>query len=84
MVSAADIHLYMHLRPIGNRKENRPDAGTPVFYWIAAENSRRAPYIALSRLIDRKRFDETKAIDIARKIMRENPSASTIWIDLKL
>jgi predicted TIM-barrel fold metal-dependent hydrolase len=48
------------------------DAGTPVFYWIAAENSRRALYIALSKLIDMKRFDEAKAIDIARKIMRDN------------
>ena len=48
------------------------DAGTPVFYWIAAENSRRALYLALSRLIDLKRFDEDKAISIARKIMRDN------------
>ena len=30
------------------------DTGTPVFYWIAAENSRRALYIALSKLIDMK------------------------------
>ena len=27
---------------------------------------------ALSKLIDMKRFDEGKAIDIARKIMRDN------------
>jgi len=48
------------------------DAGTPVFYWIAAENSRRALYMALSRLVDLNRFDEDMAILIARKIMRDN------------
>jgi len=48
------------------------DAGAPVFYWIAAENSRRALYIALSNLVDMKRFDEGKAISIAKKIMRDN------------
>ncbi len=48
------------------------DAGTPVFYWIAAENSRRALYMALSKLVDLKRFDEDKAISIAGKIMRDN------------
>ena len=48
------------------------DAGTPVFYWIAAENSRRALHMALSKLIDQKRMDETQAISIAEKIMRGN------------
>ena len=48
------------------------DAGTPVFYWIAAENSRRALYLALSRLVDMKRFDEDMAVSVARKIMRGN------------
>jgi len=48
------------------------DAGTPVFFWIAAENSRRALYMALSKLIDQKRMSESMAISIAGKIMREN------------
>jgi hypothetical protein len=48
------------------------DAGAPVFFWIAAENSRRALYGALSRLIDEGILDEAKAMRIARKIMREN------------
>jgi hypothetical protein len=72
MVSAANTHLYMHLSLFGNRKENMPDAGTPLSHWIAEENSRRAIYIVLSKLIDMNRFDEAKAIDIARKIMRDN------------
>jgi hypothetical protein len=62
----------MHLLPFGNKKEKRSNAGTPEFYWIAAENSRRAPYITLSKLINMNRFDETKAIDIGRNIMRDN------------
>lgn len=48
------------------------DAGAPVFFWIAAENSRRALYIALSRLIDLNRIGENKAILMAKKIMRDN------------
>lgn len=48
------------------------DAGAPVFFWIAAENSRRALYIALSRLIDLNRIGEDKAVLIAKKIMRDN------------
>jgi predicted TIM-barrel fold metal-dependent hydrolase len=48
------------------------DAGAPAFFWIAAENSRRALYSALSRLIDQNRIDEDKAMCIAKKIMRDN------------
>ena len=48
------------------------DAGAPVFFWIAAENSRRALYGALSRLIDEGIIDEAKAVRIALKIMRDN------------
>ncbi len=48
------------------------DAGTPVFFWIAANNSRRALYIALSQLIDRRIINEEKAVIIAKNVMREN------------
>ena len=48
------------------------DAGAPVFFWIAAENSRQALYMALSRLIDQERINEDKAILIVEKIMRDN------------
>ena len=68
----ANTHLYMHRCPFGNKKENRIDAGTQVFYQLVGENSRQALKIALFRLIDIKRFDETKAIDIARKNIKEN------------
>jgi predicted TIM-barrel fold metal-dependent hydrolase len=48
------------------------DSGAPVFFWIAAENSRQSLYMALSRLIDLDRIDEDKAMLIAKKIMRDN------------
>ncbi|MGD9344238.1 MAG: amidohydrolase family protein [Candidatus Aminicenantes bacterium] len=48
------------------------DAGAPVFFWIAAKNSRQALYKALSRLIERKRIDEDKAVLIAKLIIRDN------------
>jgi predicted TIM-barrel fold metal-dependent hydrolase len=48
------------------------DAGAPVFFWIAAKNSRQALYKAFSRLIDQEIFDEDKAILIAEKIIRKN------------
>jgi hypothetical protein len=48
------------------------DAGAPVFFWIAARNSRRALYRALSGLIDRRIITEEKAVSIAGKIMRGN------------
>ena len=48
------------------------DAGAPVFFWIAAKNSRQALYKALSRLIDQEIIDEDKAILIAEKIIRKN------------
>ncbi len=48
------------------------DAGAPAFFWIAAENSRQALYMALSRLIDQERINEDKAILIVKKIMRAN------------
>ncbi len=48
------------------------DAGAPVFYWIAARNTRRALYMALSRLIGGGIIDEAKGIRIAKKIIREN------------
>jgi hypothetical protein len=48
------------------------DAGAPVFFWIAAKNSRQALYKALSQLIDRGRISEDKAVLVAKKIMREN------------
>ncbi|MEW6456441.1 MAG: amidohydrolase family protein [Acidobacteriota bacterium] len=48
------------------------DAGAPVFFWIAAKNSRKALYNALSKLIDREIITEGKAILIAEKIMKSN------------
>jgi predicted TIM-barrel fold metal-dependent hydrolase len=48
------------------------DAGAPVFFWIAARNSRQALYKALSRLIEKERIDEDEAVLIARMIMRDN------------
>jgi predicted TIM-barrel fold metal-dependent hydrolase len=48
------------------------DAGAPVFFWIAAENSRRALYAALGELIDDGILDEGKSCRIAVKIMRGN------------
>ena len=48
------------------------DAGAPVFFQIAAENSRAALYDALSRLIEKQIIDESKAKVIAEKIMRGN------------
>jgi hypothetical protein len=48
------------------------DAGAPVFFWIAAHNSRRALYRALAGLVDRGIITEDKAILVAGKIMREN------------
>ncbi len=48
------------------------DGGAPVFFWIAAKNSRQALYRALAKLIDRGIIDEEKAVLIAEKIMRKN------------
>ena len=48
------------------------DAGAPVFFWIAARNSREALFKALARLIDKGIIDEGKAILLAGKIMRDN------------
>jgi hypothetical protein len=48
------------------------DAGAPVFFWMAARNSRRALCRALSGLVDRGIVTEDKAVMIAGKIMREN------------
>jgi predicted TIM-barrel fold metal-dependent hydrolase len=48
------------------------DAGAPVFFWIAAHNSRQALYRALAGLIDKGIIDEDKAVLLAGKIMREN------------
>jgi len=48
------------------------DGGAPVFFWIAAQNSREALYRALSKLIGRGIIDEEKAVLIAEKIMRKN------------
>jgi len=48
------------------------DAGAPVFFWIAARNSREALFKALARLIDKGIIDEDKAILLAGKIMRDN------------
>jgi hypothetical protein len=48
------------------------DAGAPVFYWIAAQNSRDALYRALSKLVDKGRLTPGSAIKTAGKIMRMN------------
>ncbi len=48
------------------------DGGAPIFFWIAAENSRKALYRALKRLIDKGIISEKKAIMIAEKIIRNN------------
>ncbi|NIM91848.1 MAG: amidohydrolase family protein [Candidatus Aminicenantes bacterium] len=48
------------------------DGGAPVFFWIAAQNSREALYRALAKLIDRGIIDEEKAVMIAERIMRKN------------
>lgn len=48
------------------------DAGAPVFFWIAAHNSRRALCRALAALIDTGIVTEDKAILVAGKIMRGN------------
>lgn len=48
------------------------DAGAPVFFWIAAENTRRALRRALIRLIDDGLITEDQAVLIAGRIMREN------------
>jgi predicted TIM-barrel fold metal-dependent hydrolase len=48
------------------------DAGAPVFFWIAAHNSRRALFRALAGLVDRGIVTEDKAILVAGKVMREN------------
>lgn len=48
------------------------DGGTPVFFWIAAKNSRKALYQALAKLINNRIIGEEKAILIAEKIMRGN------------
>jgi hypothetical protein len=63
----SDRDLYPTLEPLMGRP-----------YWpipedrIAAENSRQALYMALSRLIDQNRIDEDKAMHIAKQIMRDN------------
>ena len=48
------------------------DAGAPVFFWIAARNSREALFKALAQLINKGIIDEDKAILLAGKIMRDN------------
>lgn len=48
------------------------DGGAPVFFWIAAKNSRNALYQALAKLINNRIISEEKAILIAEKIMRNN------------
>ncbi|MCJ7679343.1 MAG: amidohydrolase family protein [Candidatus Aminicenantes bacterium] len=48
------------------------DAGAPVFFWIAAENSRRALYTALAALADKGITSESDAVVFARNIMRSN------------
>ncbi|GEM_PF-2398772 len=48
------------------------DAGTPIFFWIAAENSRKALSKAMRRLVEEEIVDEEKAISLAKKVMREN------------
>jgi predicted TIM-barrel fold metal-dependent hydrolase len=48
------------------------DAAAPVFFWIAAHNSRQALFRALAALIDRGTITEEKAILVAGKVMREN------------
>jgi len=48
------------------------DGGTPVFFWVAAKNTRKALYQALAGLIDRGIISEEKATLIAEKIMRKN------------
>jgi len=48
------------------------DAGAPVFFWIAAKNSRLALYDALARLIETNIINEDKAVLIAEKVMRTN------------
>ncbi len=48
------------------------DAGAPVFFWIAAHNSRQALYRALAGLIDKGIITEDKAILIAGRVMRDN------------
>jgi len=48
------------------------DAGAPVFFWIAARNSRGALRRALSGLIDAGIITEDKAILVASRIMRDN------------
>jgi hypothetical protein len=48
------------------------DGGAPVFFWIAAKNSRKALYQALAKLIDSQITSEEKAILVAEKIMRKN------------
>lgn len=71
----------MYRCPFGNKKEKWSEAGTPVFCWIAAENSRRALYIALSKPMAKHRFDEAKVIDIARKSFATTSSAFTTSTD---
>lgn len=66
------LHQWLSYHDLAGKIMFGSDAGTPVFYWIAAENSRRALYLALSKLIDLNRLDEDRAISIARKIMRDN------------
>jgi hypothetical protein len=66
----ADIlHQWLSYHGLSGKIMFGSDAGTPVFFWIAAENSRRMLCIAL-KLIDQKKMDETQAISIAEKIMR--------------
>jgi predicted TIM-barrel fold metal-dependent hydrolase len=48
------------------------DAGAPVFFWMAAENTRRALYLALAGLIDRGVLDEQEAVEVAGKVQRRN------------
>lgn len=50
------------------------DAGAPVFYHIAATNSRAALYRALARLIDRGIVNEAGAIEVARDILQRTAS----------
>lgn len=48
------------------------DAGAPVFFWMAARNSRQALYRALAGLIDRGVITEDQAMLVAGKVMRDN------------
>ncbi len=66
------IYQWLSYHGLAEKPMFGSDAGTPVFFWIAAENSRLAIYRALARLIEERIIDEEKAILLARKIMRDN------------